>query len=100
MDDPLIALATDGCGTKLKIAQELNKHDTIGIDLVAMCVNDLLCTGARPLTFLDYYACGKLKVDTMVSVVKGVCGGCVKSNSVLLGEYNFLPYYFKPLDVA
>ncbi|XP_063700673.1 trifunctional purine biosynthetic protein adenosine-3 [Culicoides brevitarsis] len=85
MKDPLLALATDGCGTKLKIAQELNKHDTVGIDLVAMCVNDLLCCGAQPLTFLDYYACGKLKVDTMVSVVKGVCDGCISSNSVLLG---------------
>lgn len=86
MNDPLLALSTDGCGTKIKIAQELNKHDTVGIDLVAMCVNDLLCTGAQPLTFLDYYACGKLKVDTMVSVVKGICDGCIDSNSVLLGE--------------
>lgn len=86
MTDPILALSTDGCGTKIKIAQDLDKHDTVGIDLVAMCVNDLLCTGARPLTFLDYYACGKLKVDAMVKVIKGICDGCVQSNSVLLGE--------------
>lgn len=96
MSDPLLAFATDGCGTKLKIAQELNVHDTIGIDLVAMCVNDLLCTGAQPLTFLDYYACGKLNVNTMVSVVKGVCDGCVNSKSVLLGIVNL--FFFRNVN--
>lgn len=83
--DPVLVLGTDGVGTKLRIAQQLGVHDTIGIDLVAMCVNDILCNGADPLTFLDYYACGKLNVDNMVNVVKGISEGCNQSRSALLG---------------
>lgn len=70
----------------MKIAQEINKNDSIGIDLVAMCVNDILCNGAEPLTFLDYYACGKLDVAVAADVVSGICEGCRQSGSVLLGE--------------
>ena len=84
-DDRLLASATDGVGTKLKLAIDLNKHDTIGIDLVAMCVNDLICTGARPLFFLDYLASGKLDVDTSTNIVKGIVEGCKQSNAVLIG---------------
>uniref|UniRef100_A0A336LQX3 Phosphoribosylformylglycinamidine cyclo-ligase n=1 Tax=Culicoides sonorensis TaxID=179676 RepID=A0A336LQX3_CULSO len=85
MSDPVIVLSTDGCGSKIKFALDMEKHDTIGVDLVAMCVNDLICTGAQPLTFLDYYACGKLDVNTLTKVVKGICDGCTLSSSVLLG---------------
>lgn len=84
-DNRLLASATDGVGTKLKLAIDLNKHDTIGIDLVAMCVNDLICTGARPLFFLDYLASGKLEVDTSSDIVSGIVNGCKQSNAVLIG---------------
>lgn len=78
-------MSSDGVGTKLKISQFLNKHDTIGVDLVAMCVNNILCNGAEPLTFLDYFACGKLDVKTATSVVAGISDGCLQSGAVLLG---------------
>lgn len=80
-----MAAATDGVGTKLKLAIELDKHDTIGIDLVAMCVNDLICTGARPLFFLDYLASGILDLETSTEIVKGIVEGCKQAGAALIG---------------
>ena len=78
MEHPVLISGTDGVGTKLRVAQYMNKHDTIGIDCVAMCVNDVICAGAKPLVFLDYIACGKNIPEKIAEIVKGVAEGCVQ----------------------
>ena len=85
MQEPVLVSGTDGVGTKLKIAMLLDKHDTIGIDAVAMCVNDIICCGAKPIFFLDYIACGKNVPEKIAEIVKGVCDGCVMSDCALIG---------------
>ncbi|MGZ3721038.1 MAG: phosphoribosylformylglycinamidine cyclo-ligase, partial [Bdellovibrionota bacterium] len=80
-----LAAGTDGVGTKLKIAHQLSVHDTVGIDLVAMCVNDVVCTGARPLFFLDYIGCGKLDLAASEGIVKGIVDGCRQAGTALVG---------------
>ena len=85
MKEPVLVSGTDGVGTKLKIAMLLDRHDTIGIDCVAMCVNDVICCGARPLFFLDYIACGKNVPEKIAQIVAGVAEGCVQAESALIG---------------
>jgi phosphoribosylformylglycinamidine cyclo-ligase len=85
MEEPVLVSGTDGVGTKLRFAMLLDKHDTIGIDAVAMCVNDIICCGARPLFFLDYIACGKNYPEKIAAIVAGVAEGCVRSGSALIG---------------
>ena len=84
-EEPVLVSGTDGVGTKLRFAQLLDKHDTIGIDCVAMCVNDVICCGAKPLFFLDYIACGKNYPEKIASIVSGVAEGCVQAGSALIG---------------
>jgi len=85
MENPVLVSGTDGVGTKLKLAFLMDKHDTIGIDCVAMCVNDIICVGAKPLYFLDYIACGKNVPERIEQIVAGVCEGCVQSEAALIG---------------
>jgi len=85
MEEPVLVSGTDGCGTKVKMAILMDKHDTIGIDAVAMCVNDIICVGAKPLFFLDYIACGKNVPEKIAAIVGGVAEGCVQSGAALIG---------------
>ena len=85
MEEPVLVSGTDGCGTKVKLAILMDQHDTIGIDAVAMCVNDIICVGAKPLFFLDYIACGKNVPEKIAQIVSGVAEGCVQSGAALIG---------------
>ena len=85
LEEPVLVSGTDGCGTKVKLAILMNRHDTIGIDCVAMCVNDIICVGARPLFFLDYIACGRNVPEKIAQIVGGVAEGCVQSGAALIG---------------
>ncbi|MBQ7077934.1 MAG: phosphoribosylformylglycinamidine cyclo-ligase [Lachnospiraceae bacterium] len=85
MEDPVLLSGTDGCGTKVKLCFLMDKHDTIGIDAVAMCVNDIACAGGEPLFFLDYIACGKNIPEKIAAIVKGVADGCIQSECALVG---------------